>query len=114
MKRMIGDELIASAGDKVFTERDAIECALSLALQDAGISISDPRWERLCKNATSEVIRQMRKVTTMSKPELTGSYSDQQVQIGVMLLESQERTNTLLQQLIDGTSKKGKSNGSGN
>lgn len=108
-------EAINVAGEKVFTQRDAIEVALSAALADVNIRLSDNMWDRLCKNATSEVTRQLRKVTTMGKPELTGSLVDQQVQIGVMLLQQNDTMIELLRRLVDGDTagkqKKGANNG---
>lgn len=56
--------------ERELTPRDAIEIALSAAFQDAGIGLSDTRWERLCRNATSEIQRQLRKVELMQDSDV--------------------------------------------
>jgi hypothetical protein len=50
---------VAAAGQ--FTPSDAVEIALSAALIDAGVTLSAGRWDRLCRNCTSEIKRQLRK-----------------------------------------------------
>ncbi len=89
------------APDYVPTMRDAIEIGLSASMEDVGLKLSDNRWDRLCRNATSEIQRQLRKVNSMGTPELSGSFNEQQVQLGKLLLREQQETNELLRRLVE-------------
>jgi hypothetical protein len=94
--------------------RQAIEMALSLALEDAGISKSDLRWERLLKNTTSEAIRQMRKGNQMD-PDITelfdGSNAGTQALVLKHILQEQRRTREALEKLLQPAHANGNGNG---
>ncbi len=90
-------------GERQFTVADGVECGLSMAFEDAGLSLSDGRWQRLCKNAASEIRRQLRKAGVMDIDIVEifgGSSAGTQVLLLQHLLQEQRRTREAIEKLV--------------
>lgn len=66
MRHLANGEACNVAGERQFTLRDAVEVALSAALDAAGFKLSDSRWEQFAKLAASELQRQLRKTNMLT------------------------------------------------
>ena len=90
IRKMADGTAVDVAGEKLFTIGDAVEVALSAAFQDIGIGLDDSRWDRLVRNASSEIRRQLRKVGVMdSDIQLVhgGTYNETQVLLQRLIVQ---------------------------
>lgn len=111
MRHLANGEACNVAGESKFTVADGVEIGLSMAFEDAGLNLSDGRWQRLCKNAASEIRRQLRKAQFMDE-DIDGMFAGTSAGTTVLVLkhilheqrrtrEEQQRANTLLERLLD-------------